>query len=183
MRRLTLPLVLGTLVLAGCATVPPPYAPSVSIVNSLSFDHAMSNKRDGLRSAWPMETLSGATEHFPLAQVKQCSGPSLCKWGVLDARRRFGAVRLVPGGVAAEIDVTVHIDRSQQAERKDLSAAMTIPADVAALQSKRTEKREVVLPFGKVVRIDFEHGVRYELCALRLDSARKSVDKCDIDYF
>ena len=183
MRTLTFSLVMAMLALSGCASTPAPDAPAISIINSLSFDHAMSGKRDGLRTAWPMDRLAGSSEHFPLAQVKRCDATGVCRWGVLDASRRFGAVRLVPDGVAAQVEVMVHVDRSQQAQRTGLNAAMTIPADVAALQTRRTEKREVVLPFGKVVSIEFEHGIRYELCALRLDAARKHIDKCDIAYF
>ncbi len=59
---------------------------------------------------------------------------------------------------------------------------MAIPADVPALQLKRTVKRDVVLEYGKVERIDVEHGISFELCALRLDAARKAVDTCAIDY-
>lgn len=183
MRSFFLPTTLVALALSGCATQPASDAPAVSIINSLSFDHAMISKRDGLRSAWPMATLSGTTEHFPLAQIKQCDSAGLCRWGVLDAKRRFGAVGMTPEGVVAEVEVDIHVDRSQHAKRTGLNAAMTIPADVAALQAKRTEKREVVLPFGKVVRMDFDHGIRYELCALRLDAARQSLDKCEIPYF
>lgn len=195
MRLFSFSIVIAAAALAGCANLPAPdaarvphashapNAPAISIVNSLSFDHAMSNKRDGLRSAWPMEKLAGTTEHFPLAQLKQCDSAGACKWGVLDAKRRFGAVRATPDGVTLEVEITVNVDRSQQADRTGLNAAMTIPAGVAVLQVKRTEKRDVVLPFGKVVRIDLDHGVRYELCALRLDAARQSVDKCDVAYF
>lgn len=183
MRALPISLAVATLALAACSTIPPPYAPSISIVNSLSYDHALSGKRDGLRSAWPMDQLTGASEQFPLSQVKHCDDTGLCRWGVLDARRRFVSVRQVPQGVALEVEVTVSLDRSQQAERQDLQAGMTIPANVPALQLRRTEKREVVLPFGQVHRIDFGHGVRYELCALRLTSSRQSVDKCPIAYF
>lgn len=183
MRTLTISLVMAMLALTGCASTPAPDAPAVSIINSLSFDHAMSGKRDGLRSAWPMDKLAGTTEHFPLAQVKRCDSIGLCRWGVLDASRRFGALRLAPEGVSAQVEVTVHVDRSQQVQRTGQNAAMTIPANVAALQARRSEKRDVVLPFGKVVSIEFEHGIRYELCALRLDAARQAIDKCDIAYF
>lgn len=183
MRPISFPIALAMLALTACATKPAPDAPAISIVNSLSFDHAIISKRDGLRSAWPMTSLSGATEHFPLAQIKQCDSANVCRWGVLDAKRRFGAVRLTPEGVMAEVEVDISVDRSQLVKRPGLSAAMTIPADVATLQTKRSEKREVLLPFGKVVRIDFDHGIRYELCALRIDAARQSVDKCDIPYF
>lgn len=175
----------ASLTMAGCASITAPSAdsPSISIVNTLSFDHAMTGKRDGVRTAWPMEKLGGTTEHFPLAQVKQCDAVGACKWGVLDARRRFKTLRPGADGVTAQIEVTVSVDRSQQADRQGLDAAMTIPADVGALQSRRTDKREVMLPFGKVVRIDFEHGIRYELCAQRMNAARQMLDKCPLDYF
>ncbi|QYF94223.1 hypothetical protein KY495_03075 [Massilia sp. PAMC28688] len=185
MRSFSLFALAALLTVAGCAGVAPTApsgAPAVSIVNSLTFDHAMTGKRDGVRTAWPMDKLAGSTEYFPLSQIKQCEPGGTCRWGVLDAKRRFGALRAVPGGVAAEIDVTVHVDRTQHADRNDLHAAMTIPADVGALQSRRQDKREVVLPFGKVVPIDFEHGIRYELCAQRINAARQGIDQCPIAY-
>lgn len=171
------------LTLAGCASVRQADTPTVSVINSLSFDNAVTGRRDGLRSAWPLDSLNRATEHFPLAQVKQCDTAGVCSWGVLKSQRSFSKVRQVPGGVALEVDVQVEVDRSLQADHMNLSAAVTIPADVGALQSKVRVKREVVLEFGKVERIDFDFGIRYELCALRLDAARKPVDTCPIAYF
>ncbi len=178
------------LLLAGCAGTPSPDAPVVSIVNSLSFDHAMSGKRDGLRSAWPKEQLAQTTEQFPLAQIKQCDkdkdkeqAGADCRWGVLKAKRTVGKVQAVPGGVALAFELELDIDRSQRAHGKGQNAAMTIPADVAALQLKRTIKQDVVLQFGKAQRFDAEYGVSYELCALRLNAARQPIDKCEVAYY
>ena len=169
--------------MAGCTSVPPADAPAVSIVNSISFSNAMSGKRDGLRSAWPMDQLAQTTERFPLAQIKQCDkAGAACSWGVLSASRTFGKVRPVAAGVALSFQLVLDVDRSHRAHGKDLNAAMTIPADVPALQLKRTIAREVVLEYGKVQRIEVDHGISFELCALRLDAARQPLDKCEIDY-
>ena len=171
------------LAIAGCSSVPPAAAPTVSVVNSLSFANAMSGKRDGLRSAWPMHQLAQTTEQFPLAQIKQCDqAGAACSWGVLNAKRTFGRVRAVPAGVALAYELVLDVDRSQRAHGKLQNAAMTIPADVGALALKRTVKREVVLEYGKVQRVELEHGISYELCALRLDAERKPIDTCAIDY-
>lgn len=167
--------------LAGCASVPSD-AP-VSLINSLSFDNPMSGMRDGLRSAWPLGSLSHARENFPLAQVRQCDLAGLCSWGVLSAHRRFGKVRQTESGVVVELDLEVDVDRSQKTVGPDQAAAMTIPPDVGALQAKRHVQREVVLPFGKVERIDLDYGIRFELCAFRLDAARQPVEQCQIPYF
>jgi hypothetical protein len=168
---------------AGCSTVPQAGAPAVSLVNSLSFDNAMTGKRDGLRSAWPLHQLAQTTEQFPLAQIKRCEQANgLCSWGVLKARRTFGKVRALPTGVALEVELVLDVERSQRGHSAAQNAAMTIPADVTALALKRTVKREVVLEYGKVQRIDAEHGISYELCVLRLDAARNPLDKCAIDY-
>ncbi len=168
---------------AGCASVPPADTPAVSIVNSISFSNAMSGKRDGLRSAWPMDQLAQTTERFPLAQIKQCDkAGAACSWGVLSARRTFGKVRPGPAGVALAYELVLDVDRSQRVHGKEQNVAMTIPADVPALQLKRTIAREVVLEYGKVQRIDIDHGISFELCALRLDAARQPLDKCEIDY-
>lgn len=171
------------LAVAGCASVPPVNTPAVSVVNSLSFSNAMSGKRDGLRSAWPMDQLAQTTEQFPLAQIKQCDkAGAACSWGVLSAKRTFGQVRSVPGGVALSYELVLDLDRSHRAHGKAQNAGMTIPADVPALQLKRTVTREVVLEFGKVQRIELDHGISYALCVLRLDASRKAVDKCEVDY-
>jgi len=167
--------------LAGCATVPPD-AP-VSLINSLSFVNPMSGMRDGLRSAWPLGSLSHAREHFPLAQVRQCDLAGLCSWGVLSAHRRFGKVRQTESGVVVELDLDVDVDRSQTAARPEQNAAMTIPPDVGALQAKRHVERELVLPYGHIERIDLDYGIRFELCAFRLDAARQPVEQCAIPYF
>jgi hypothetical protein len=44
----------------------------VSLVNSLSWTNALSGKRDGSRSSWPLKDPAGRSEVFPLAQLKQC---------------------------------------------------------------------------------------------------------------
>ena len=182
MRSLT-PLFAAAL-LAGCAGVTAPGTPSVSVINSLSFDNAMTGKRDGLRSAWPAAALSHTTEQFPLAQIKQCdSHGAVCSWGVLKAQRSFGKVSVVPAGVALEVEVGVEVDRSAHAKSADLDTAMTIPADVPALQARRAEKRVLVLEYGKVTRIDLGYGIGYELCALRLDAARQALDQCAVAYY
>ncbi len=168
--------------LAGCAT-DRPAMPAVSLINSLSFDNAMSGKRDGLRSAWPADTLSGASEQFPMAQLKQCNAAGVCSWGVLKAQRSFGKVEPVPGGVRVELEVAIDVNRSHRAAQGGEQAAMSIPADVSALQIRRSEKRSMVLEYGKVMQIDLNYGIRYELCALRLDAARTPLDTCEIAYF
>jgi hypothetical protein len=167
--------------LAGCASTPPD-AP-VSLINSLSYTNPMSGMRDGLRSAWPLTSLSHARENFPLAQVRQCDLAGVCSWGVLSAHRSFGKVRPIEGGVAVELDLEVDVDRSQAVNRAEQAGAMSIPADVGALQAKRRVQREVVLPFGKVERIDLDYGIRFELCAFRLDAARQPMEQCEIPYF
>lgn len=175
---------IALLALAACASGVPDTPTTLSVVNSLSFDNAVSGKRDGLRSAWPAATLGGTTEQFPMAQIKQCDpGGAACSWGVLKAQRTFGKVRQVPEGVAVDVEVVVELDRSLHAKDKGLDATLTIPADVGAIKGKLIETRSVVLAYGKVTRIDFKYGISYELCALRLDAARQPLDTCEIAYF
>jgi hypothetical protein len=169
------------LALAGCAGVSPGTLPSVSVVNSLTFDNAMSGKRDGLRSTWPAATLSGSSEHFPMAQVKQCDKDgAACSWGVLKAHRSFAKARVTPGGMEVDFEVLVDVDRSHQAKTKDQDTTMTIPANVSALQRKRLEKRTMVLAYGKPARIEFGYGINYDVCAQRLDAQGKPLDQCEI---
>ena len=170
------------LALAGCATDRADM-PSASLVNSLSFDNAMTGKRDGLRSAWPVDKLARSTEQFPMAQVKQCNAAGMCSWGVLKAHRSFGKVEPVPGGMRVELEVTIDVNRSHSAAQGGEQAAMVIPSNVSALQARRTEKRTMVLEYGKVTRLDLNYGIGYDLCVLRLDAARTPLDKCEIAYF
>jgi hypothetical protein len=181
MRPIRLACAAAMLLLAGCASAPQE-AP-VSLINSLSFDNPMSGMRDGLRSAWPLTALSHARENFPLAQVRQCASAGVCSWGVLSAHRSFGKVRRIAGGVAVELDLEVDVDRSQSVARSEQVGAMSIPADVGALHARRRVQHEVVLPFGKVERIDLDYGIRFELCAFRLDAARQPMEQCEIPYF
>ncbi|SHH20889.1 hypothetical protein [Massilia sp. CF038] len=172
---------LAALALAGCASAPPD--PPVSLINSLSFDNPMSGKRDGLRSAWPVHSLTGSSEHFPLAQLRQCDAAGNCSWGVLRAQRSFGTVRAVDGGVSLELDLMVDVDRSQHAATPQQNGSMTIPANVGALQARQHVQRALFLPYGKVETITLDFGVRFDLCAFRLDAARQPTDQCDLPYF
>ena len=183
---------LGLMALAGCAgsgtstntsATSATSATTVSVINSLSFDNAMTGKRDGLRSAWPAATLARSKEQFPIAQIKHCDkGAPACSWGVLKAHRSFGKVQPVADGVMIEVEVVVDVDRSQHAKGKDQDATLTIPADVVALKATSTQSRSMLLKYGEVTRIDFKYGISYELCALRLDAARQPVDNCEVAY-
>lgn len=174
--------------LAGCASRPGPNDPArsqqtVTLVNSLTWTNAMSGKPDGLRSAWPLAELERHTERFPLAQVKRCDEAlGTCSWGVLRAQRTLGKPAYVPGGVALELEVMVDVDRTQEVRRPEQNVAMTIPADVSALRARRDVKQALVLEYGKVHHIDFDFGIGFDVCLLRLDAARQPVDKCEIPY-
>ena len=179
---------LGLVALAGCAgggagSSAAGATTTVSVINSLSFDNAMTGKRDGLRSAWPAATLARSKEQFPIAQIKHCEkGAPACSWGVLKAHRSFGKVQPVAGGVLVDVEVVVDVERSQHAKGKDQDATLTIPGDVIALKAASTQSRSMLLKYGEVTRIDFNYGISYELCALRLDAARQPIDKCEVAY-
>jgi hypothetical protein len=165
------------LVLAGCASTPQDTTPA-SIVNVLSFDNAMSGKRDAIQTNAPVESLANSSASIGLGQIKQCGAPGTpCQWGILKAKRSFGKVSKVPNGVAVEVDVMVDVNRTHKAEGSD-RIAMAIPSHVSALQATQSQKRTMVLPYGQVHRMDFKYGVGYELCAVRLDAKREPLDKC-----
>ncbi|MCC6069973.1 hypothetical protein ACFSQU_03445 [Massilia sp. GCM10020059] len=175
------------LAVAGCTVMPGPHDPArthhtVSLVNSLSWTHAVSDKPDALRTAWPLAGLARHTEQFPLAQVKQCDAAGVCSWGVLKARRTLSAPRYVAGGVAVDVELAVDVDRSHDALQGGENVAMAIPADVPALSAKRTVRKSLVLQYGKVERIGLDFGIGYDLCAQRLDKAGNAVDACDIPF-
>ncbi len=180
----------AVLLLAGCATRLDPHDParagqSVSFVNSLSWTHALTGKPDGMRTAWPLDTMRSepATEPFPLTQVKQCDSAGICRWGIVKARRTAGPARFVPGGVALEIEVAVNVDRHQEMRRPELQLAMSIPVDVSALRSDRLVKRALVLEYGIVHHIELDYGISFKACVQRLDAARQPVDQCAIEYY
>lgn len=155
----------------------------VSLVNSLTWTNPLTGKRDGLRSSWPLKTLSGRDELFPLAQLKQCDpAGEACAWGVMSAHRTVSKFHYLPAGVALELALMIDIDRSQEVHQPEFNAAMTIPIDVAALRSKKQIQRTLTLQYGKAQHIDFEHGVRFEVCVLRYDAAGRALDVCDIPY-
>lgn len=181
---LLFPLVLVALALGGCASphAPAPGEPSVQLVNVLSWDNALSGKRDGLRSAWPLHRLRGHDEAFPLAQVKHCQG-AVCSWGVLKARRTLRAAKATEQGVRLDLVLDVDVARSHAQRTGPQQAAVNIPADVPALAAQRHVERSVDFAYGQVTRIGFDFGIAYELCAERLDGAGKPVDRCPLPYF
>lgn len=173
--------------LAGCAlnatNDPERDKQTVTLVNRLSWTNAISGKPDGLRTAWPLASMRGHVEQFPIAQLKQCrTGERVCHWGVMKAGRSIGAVRYLPGGV--EIDVTISIDvaRRQEGRWADANTAMAIPADVPALTGSEHVRRTLIMEYGKVERIELDFGVAYTLCVSRLDEARAPLELCLIPY-
>jgi hypothetical protein len=172
------------LALAGCASVAPVSGPAVSVINSITYDNAITGKRDGQRSAWPAAALAHSTEPFPMAQVKQCDKDGThCSWGVIKAQRSFGKVKVEPAGVMVELDVALEVDRSLRNRNSEQDTTLTIPADVGALQAKQVQKHSMMLEWGKVTRIDFKYGINYEVCAQRLDAAGKALDECALTVF
>lgn len=153
----------------------------VSLVNSLNWTNALSGKRDGSRSSWPLRQAAGQEEVFPLAQLKQCKGEA-CAWGVMRARRSFGAVTYVPGGMNVEVTLHIDVDRRQEMHKAEFNTAMAIPADVPGLRSTKDVHRTLTLQYGKIQHIDFDYGVGFDLCALRYDAAGHALDACDIPY-
>ncbi|MBZ2208598.1 hypothetical protein [Massilia soli] len=187
MRPLNSIVVAVLLALAGCAAVPGLHDPArtnqaVSLVNMLSWTNAVSDKPDALRTAWPLAALTQHTEQFPLTQVKQCDAAGVCKWGVLKAQRMLSAPRYVAGGVAVDLALSIDVGRAGDALQGGETVALAIPADVQALEGKRTVRKPLVLPYGKVERIDLGFGIAYDLCAQRLNAAGQPVDSCDIPY-
>ena len=48
---------------------------------------------------------------------------------------------------------------------------MTIPSDVAALQSQRPLHQHLQLQYGQVQHVALEFGVAYDICVRRIDAA------------
>ena len=175
------------LALAGCAALPDPHdqaraSQTVSVVNSLSWVDAVTDKPEALRTAWPLRAGVGHTEQFPLAQVRRCDAAGACSWGVVRAQRTISAARHVANGVALDVELALDVDRSHEILQGAEKLALAIPADVAALTAKRTLRKSLVLTYGKVERIELDFGIGYNICAQRLDAAGKPVDSCEIPY-
>jgi len=185
--KLSLP-ILTVAMLSGCSMMRNPHDPArsketVTVINALTWTNPMSGKRDGIRTAWPLAQLANHEEIFPLAQIKQCDSAALpCKWGVLSAARSITRYEYIAGGVTLDVGLVVDVHRRQQDRRRNFHTSMAIPADVPALSYQKKEKEGVVLPYGRVYRVDMEYGIRYEICAQRVDAAGRALDKCDIPY-
>lgn len=169
--------VTALLALAGCASAPQDTTPA-SIINVLTFDNAMTGKRDAIQTNAPVDTLANSSASIGLGQIKQCGAPGApCQWGILKAKRSVGKVTRMPNGVSLDIDVMIDVNRAHKAEGTD-RLAMAIPSHVKALQFTQNQKRTMLLEYGKVQRLDFNNGVGFELCAVRLDARREPLDQC-----
>jgi hypothetical protein len=185
-RSLALALCTGAvLALSACATQPAAPAKDqqhVSLIHSLNWTNGVTGKPDGARSSWPLATLRGHKETFPLAQIKQCDQAGACAFGIMSAARTVEAWSPAPGGVGVELALAIDIDRSQHAREPGLNTTMTIPANVQALRWKGEIKRSFVLVFGAVQHIDLDYGISFDVCAIRYDAAGQALDVCDILY-
>jgi len=160
---------------------------TVSVVNAMTWTNPLSGKPDGVRTTWPLAQLAGHEEIFPLAQIKNCpqkegGGVAPCTWGVLSASRNITRYEYMNGGITLDLDLLVDVHRRQQDRRRNFHTSMAIPNDVPALQYRKALQHGVALPYGKVYRIDLEYGLRFEICAQRLDQDGRALDKCEIPY-
>jgi hypothetical protein len=176
----------AALLLSGCASLerddPARQQLTVSVVNSLSWTNPLSGKRDGVRTSWPLLSVGGAREYFPLAQLRQCQPDASCAWGVMRAERAITGVRYLPSGLELDLELAFDVARHQEVRQPEFSAAMTIPSDVAALQSQRGLRQHVQLQYGQVQHVALEFGVAYDICVRRLDAAGLPLDRCDIPF-
>jgi hypothetical protein len=174
--------------LSGCSMMRNPHDPArekqtVSVVNAMTWTNPLSGKRDGVRTTWPLAQLANHEEIFPLAQIKHCTGAAAsCAWGVLSTARTITRYDYVPGGIAVDLGLNIDVHRRQQDRRRNFHTSMAIPADVAALSYQKKAKEAVALPYGKVYQVEMEYGIRFAICAQRLDATGRALDKCDIPY-
>ncbi len=155
----------------------------VSVVNSLSWTNPLTGKRDGVRTSWPVKSLQGHDETYPLAQIQQCDkAGGACAWGIMRAHRAVGQVAYVAAGVAVDLTLAIDIDRHQEVRLPGFNAAMAIPADVLALRYKKELRQNFTLPYGKVQHMDLDYGISFDLCALRYDAGGRALDVCEIPY-
>lgn len=160
---------------------------TVSVINAMTWTNPLSGKRDGARTTWPLAQLAGHEEIFPLAQISHCPEKAAaaavpCAWGVLSASRNITRHAYMDGGITLDLNLLVDVHRRQQDRRRNFHTSMAIPNDVPALQYRKAVEHGVALPYGKVYRIDFDYGLRFEICAQRLDQNGRALDNCDIPY-
>lgn len=175
------------MLLSGCAMWRNAHDPArdqqyVVVINAMTWPNAANGRPDGTRTAWPLEQLGNHEELFPLAQLKHCPDALPCAWGVLSASRRITRYQYQAGGITLDLGLTVDVHRRQQDRRRNFHTSIAVPADVPALSYQRVLQESVSLPYGKVYRVDMEHGITYRLCAQRVDAAGKALDQCAIPY-
>ena len=155
----------------------------VAVINSLSWNNPLTGKRDGSRTSWPAKTLQGQDEAFPLAQIRKCDAAgAACSWGVMRAQRSVSRVAYTAAGVNLDLVLAIDIERRQEVRGADFHTAMAIPADVPALQYKKELRQSFMLVYGRVQHIELDHGLSFDLCALRYDAAGRALDVCEIPY-
>lgn len=178
---------LAGVLLSGCAMWRNPNDPArnkqyVVVVNSMTWPNAATGKLDGTRTVWPLQELNNNEEIFPLAQVKHCPDALPCAWGVLAASRNITRYSYERGGVTLDLGMKVDVHRRQQDSRRNFHTSIAVPADVPAISYQHVLQESVSLPYGKVYRVDMDYGISYQICAQRVDTTGRAVDKCDVPY-
>jgi hypothetical protein len=173
--------------LSGCAMFRNPNDPAkakqyVVVINSMSWTNPLSGKPDGTRTTWPLAQMVNHEELFPLAQIKHCADGANCAWGVLSAARSITRYAYVAGGVSLDLGLEVDVHRRQQDRRRNFHTSMAIPADVGALSYQKNLLQTISLPYGRVYNVEMDYGIRYQLCAQRMNAAGQAIDKCEIPY-
>lgn len=176
---------LAGVLVSGCSMWRNPNDPArnkqyVVVVNSMTWPDSASGRTDGKRTVWPLEQLGNHEEIFPLAQLKYCPPALPCAWGVLSASRNVTRYKYEAGGVTLDLGMNVDVHRRQQDRRRNSHTSIAIPADVPAMSYQRVLQETVSLPYGKVYSVDMDYGIKYQLCAQRMDAAGKPLDKCEI---
>ena len=172
--------------LTGCANIAPTAQQTTSVTTFVSAQNPFFANKRGEGSGDTQVRKPGTTyiSVGPLMDVRKCNAEmTSCAWGVAKVISRMTLIDSDRNSAIVAVELNYDIGRKQQMTWDNTVITDAIPDDIPVLTDNATFSKKVTIPYGKMRRVSFGHGVDFNICAVPADPQTLIAvdDSCNLD--
>ncbi|WP_454873545.1 hypothetical protein [Paraburkholderia xenovorans] len=184
-RRVSLCLLAASF-LTGCANVAPTAQQTTSVTTFVSAQNPFFANKRGEGSGDTQVRKPGTTyiNVGPLMDVRKCNAEmTSCAWGVAKVISHMTLIDADKNSATVAVELNYDLGRKQQMTWDNTVLTDAIPDDIPVLTDNATFSKKVTIPYGKMRRVSFGHGVDFNICAVPADPQTLIAvdDSCNLD--